>query len=105
MMGLKLYRQKVCHESFSIHCANQPQKNTVYIEKLNSVKQGRTWLIQEFCLPGSPNRWMQNKTHSPSEDDCLKLWSTLSQLASDLCLDVQVTSSTVITLIQGIRMP
>jgi len=83
-MGLKLYRQKVCHESFSIHCANQPQKNTVYIEKLNSVKQGRTWLIQEFCLPGSPNRWMQNKTHSPSEDDCLKLWSTLSQLASDL---------------------
>ena len=68
----------------SIHCADQSQKNSMYISRLNSVTQGRTWLIQEFCLSGSPRVGLQNKTYSPSKDDCLKIWSTLSQLASDL---------------------
>jgi len=56
----------------------------MYIARLNSINQAELGLFKGFVYLVNPRDGLQNKTYSPPEADCLKLWFTLSQLASDL---------------------
>lgn len=61
-----------------INCAKKPWQKQIAC--LKSINKRRTWLNQELCLPGSPKSLIASTTN----DNCSKIWSTLTLLASYL---------------------